>query len=74
MCDVIKYRFSMELALITTLGLQFDEISIFQHLFPKRSNSLVISPLHFFVDFLMFMPLIHEILLSLESPLMISDG
>ena len=39
----------MEITLTTTPGLQFDEISIFWHWFPKRTNSFVISPLYFLI-------------------------
>ena len=62
--------FFMEIALIAIPGLKFDDLSIFQHCFLKRSNSFVMHPLHFLMSIL----LIQAIWLSLESSSQISGG
>ena len=45
--------FLMEIALITIPGLKFDDLSIVQHWFSKRSNASVMSPLHFLMSILL---------------------
>ena len=42
-CELIKHCFSYGNCIDNNAGLQFGEISIFQHWFPKSSNSFVMN-------------------------------